>query len=83
LDGILVVYVLAYFAIDVIVAIGLFFVKGWARNLTIWWGILALITIVTSIKQPTAWFVPCLVQAVSALCVLIAKNDFKKQKLEA
>jgi hypothetical protein len=78
LDGILVVYVLLYFAIDVVVALGLFFVKRWARNITIWWGVWAIITIVTSFGSPSAWLVPSILQAVSAVLVFIAGKDFAK-----
>lgn len=77
-DGVLVVYVLLFFAIDVAVAIGLFFVKGWARNLTKYWGVLSLISIITGIIGGgfSSWFIPQIITVISAIAVLLAKDDF-------
>ena len=77
-DSILVGYVLLFFAIDVAVAIGLFFVKGWARNLTKYWGVLSLISIITGIIGGgfSSWFIPQIITVISAIAVLLAKDDF-------
>jgi hypothetical protein len=81
LEGILSVYVLLLFAIDVVVTVGLFFVGRWARNLTIWWGVLSLISIVFGISGGgfTAWLIPQMVTVISAFAVLLAKKDFAKE----
>jgi gas vesicle protein len=83
LDDIAAVYVLLFFAIDVIVAAGLFFVKRWARSYTIYWGVLGVLSIVPSILSGSfsAWFVPEVVTLISAIIIIGCGKDFpKKQK---
>jgi hypothetical protein len=74
------IYILVCFALEAVIAIGLFFVQGWARNFTIWWGILAVIAIVTSIRSPSPWLVTNILQVFSAISVLVAGKDFKEEK---
>jgi hypothetical protein len=76
--GILVVYVLLFFAIDVAVAAGLFFVSGWARRITMYWGVLSLVSIISGIVGGgfSAWFVPQIITVISAVAVFGAKDDF-------
>jgi hypothetical protein len=80
-SGILGLYILLFFAIDVVVAIGLFFVKPWARNLTMYWGVLSIISIVTGFKSGgfSTWFIPQIITVISAIAVLLAKGDFVKE----
>jgi uncharacterized membrane protein YoaK (UPF0700 family) len=80
--GILVVYVLLFFAIDLAVAAGLFFVKGWARRLTMYWGVLSLISIIIAIAGGgfSAWTVPQIITVISAVAVFLAKGDFPSKK---
>ncbi|MDR1142716.1 MAG: hypothetical protein LBK77_00675 [Spirochaetaceae bacterium] len=78
------VYVLLFFAIDVIVAIGLFFVAKWARRLTIWWAILSFLSIIPSFTtgEFSAWIVPQVVTLVSGILLLAAGKDFTKKKVK-
>lgn len=74
------IYVLIFYLIDFIVVLGLLFMGRWARSLAIWWGVLAVLTIVMSIKSPSAMFIPNICNAVAAVCLIIAKADFAKTK---
>ncbi|MDR0908172.1 MAG: hypothetical protein LBM77_00245 [Spirochaetaceae bacterium] len=81
ISTILYIYILLFFVIDIIVALGLFFVARWAKSWTIYWGVLSVISIVTSISSPSAWLLPSILQAASAVLVVLDSKDFpEKQK---
>ncbi len=80
LEGILIVFLIVYYGIDIIVFFGLLHLKKWARTLTIWWGIGSVLAIVMQIKNPTAIFISYILGAVAAVCLLLAGNDFKKDE---
>jgi hypothetical protein len=75
------IYVLLFFAIDVIVTIGLFFTQRWARRLTIYWGVLSILSVIPSFLGGggfSVWFVPNLITLLSAIFLLGAGKDFSK-----
>jgi hypothetical protein len=84
LENIAVVYVLLFFAIDAIVAIGLFFVKRFARSLTIYWAVLSVLSVVPEIMQGaiSPWIIPNIFTVISGILLLAAGKDFKKEKVE-
>lgn len=78
-SGIFVAYLILYYSIDILIEFLLTRGNRWARTLAIWWGILALLTLVTSISNPSAMFVTYGLSVVAAVCLLIAKKDFQKE----
>ena len=81
LEGALVLFLIVYYTIDIIVFFGLLFLKRWARSLTIWWGILSVLAIVMQRSNPSAIFISYALSVVAAVCLLLAKGDFKKKEM--
>ncbi|MBP3710407.1 MAG: hypothetical protein J6I73_08420 [Treponema sp.] len=79
----LVVYLLVYYLIDIIVAIGLLFIKNWAKSLATWWGILAAVSMVLAIKEPHALFVSYILSIAAAVCLFLGKEDFPQKRAHA
>lgn len=78
-EGLLVVILIAYYSIDAIVVIGLLFMKRWAYDLAVWWGILAAISFITSIKNPSGMVVAYLFNIVAAVLLFIERKSFPKK----
>ena len=77
-----IVEVILIYSIDFIVTFFLIKMHRWARQLGIYWGILAVLQIIPMFQGGiNVMIITYIVQIIGAVCLLLAKSDFpKKQK---
>lgn len=63
---------------EILVTIGLLLKWKWARNLGIYWGVVAVLTIISSISHPNFMLVPELMTLAGAVLLFLEKREEKK-----